>query len=342
MAKKISKHASMGGKARAIALTADRRSEIAREAVEARWERQGKLRSKVLRATHGDPDHPLRIGKLEIPCYVLEDGTRVLSGRGMQAAMNLGQGHGALLTSFLNSKNLKPFIDNDLAMVIKKPIRFVRPGRGGKLAVGFEATVLADVCDAVLMARSSEKLTKRELLIAKQCEILTRAFAKVGIIALIDEATGYQAERERDALARILEAFVSKDLKKWVKTFPPEYYRELCRLKGVEYPPQKKTFPQYFGHLTNNIIYDRLAPGVKNELQRRNPVIDRKHRRHKHHQHLTLDVGHPALREHLWATTVLMKASDDWEQFKRSLDKALPVQIDVPMPLWEDQDLPIE
>lgn len=43
---------------------------------------KGKLRSKVFRATHGDATRPLKIGNLEIPCYVLEDGSRVLSGRG--------------------------------------------------------------------------------------------------------------------------------------------------------------------------------------------------------------------------------------------------------------------
>jgi hypothetical protein len=35
------------------------------------------------KATHGAADHPLRIGDIEIPCYVLEDETRVLSLRGL-------------------------------------------------------------------------------------------------------------------------------------------------------------------------------------------------------------------------------------------------------------------
>src|SRR5260370_3668391 len=104
---------ALGGKARAQALTPEQRSEQARHAVEARWE---KAERSVLRATHGSADRPLRIGALEIPCYVLENGMRVLSGRGMQSAIGLGQSHGALLREFLAKSNLKVFISNDLAM----------------------------------------------------------------------------------------------------------------------------------------------------------------------------------------------------------------------------------
>lgn len=37
---------------------------------------------------------------------------------------------------------------------------------------------------------------------------------------------GDQDLRARDALAKILEAFVAKEIRKWVKTFPVEFYKE--------------------------------------------------------------------------------------------------------------------
>src|SRR5713226_6451465 len=114
-----------------------------------------------LRATHGSPDKPLKVGDIEISCYVLEDGTRVLSGRGMQTALTLGQRHGALLKQFLGRKNLKPYINDELAMALSSPIRFIRPGRGGKLAVGYEATKLVDICDVLLAGRKAGKLTPK-------------------------------------------------------------------------------------------------------------------------------------------------------------------------------------
>jgi hypothetical protein len=315
----VKEMAAKGGKARAEALSSERRSEIAREAVLVRWAQQG----TTLRATHGSPDRPLRIGDIAIPCYVLEDGMRVLSGRGMQSALSLGQGHGALLKEFLTKSNLKPFISNELAMVLANPIRFVRPGRGGILAAGYEATILADICDLVLAARKAAVLSKHQLIIADQCEILARAFARVGIIALVDEATGFQDARARDALAKILEAFIAKELRKWVSTFPADFYKEMFRLRQIPYTGDVKR-PAYIGHLTNDLVYARLAPGVLDELKVRNPVTSSGHRKAKHFQWLTEEIGHPKLLQHLYSVTTLMRAFDKWNEFKDRLDKALP------------------
>jgi len=283
------------------------------------------MEEKLLRATHGSPDKPLKIGDIAIPCYVLEGGTRVLSGRGMQTALTLGQRHGALLKGFLGKSNLKPFINNKLAMALASPVRFIRPGRGGKLAVGYEATILVDICEALLSARDKGNvLTHKQLIIAAQCEILTRAFAKIGIIALVDEVTGYQEVRDRLALQKILDIYITDEWAKWTKTFPDEYYKELFRLKEMPYPPTSSKRPQYIGHWTNDIIYDRLAPGVKKELKRLNPRMPSGQRKHKFFQFLTQDWGTPALRDHLSKIIFLMKGCTHWDDFKRRLDRAAP------------------
>lgn len=95
------------------------------------------------------------------------------------------------------------------------PIRFRAP-TGGVVATGYDATILPNICDAVLAARDAGALRTDQLHIAKQCEILVRGLARVGIIALVDEATGYQRDRTKDALAKILEAFIDKELQPWV------------------------------------------------------------------------------------------------------------------------------
>jgi hypothetical protein len=279
---------------------------------------------KVLKATHGDPTRPLRIGDLEIPCYVLEDGTRVLSGRGMQSAMGLGQRHGALLKSFLDKTNLKPYINNEVARALSDPIRFVRPGRGGKLATGYEATILADICDALLSARKDAALTGKQLVIADQAEILTRSFAKVGLIALIDEVTGYQEVRDKTALREILDKYLLKEFAVWAKRFPDEFYKEIFRLRKWAYPTVSGARPGVVGKYTMDIVYERLAPGIVEELKAKNPKNERGNRRAKHHQWLTEDVGHPALTQHMYAVLGLMRASNNWEQFMKLLDAAYP------------------
>jgi hypothetical protein len=76
------------------------------------------------------------------------------------------------------------------------------------------------------------KLTKSQKIVGKKADILVRALASVGILALVDEATGYQYDRARHALEEILDKFISKELRKWAKTFPDEFYEQMFKLRG--------------------------------------------------------------------------------------------------------------
>lgn len=233
---------------------------------------------------------------------------------------------------FLDSDNLKPFVDSELTES-SKPITF-KMASGG-LAHGYKAELLPQVCEVYLRARESGALRADQMRFASACELVMRGLARVGIVALVDEATGYQSDRERNALAKILEAFVEKELRRWVKTFPVEYYKEMFRLRGLSYPPQNNKMPQYFGVLTNDVVYKRLAPAVLDELKRVNPSDEKGRRAAKHHQWLTADVGHPKLLQHLGAVVTVMRLSGDWDSFIKTLDKLYPRQPK--LPLFEGQ-----
>lgn len=319
-AEKISGKAA-GGNARAKSLSPERRKEISKKAAKAKAE----LRA-LPKATHGSADHPLRIGEAKIPCYVLEDGTRVLSQRGVLEGLGMGRGTagggGDRLAAFAAGKGISPFISNDLLAAIDHPIKFVS-NRGGA-GFGYPATLLADICDAVLAARKAGALQKQQEHIAQQAEILVRGFARVGIIALVDEATGYQKDRAKDALAQILEAFVAKELQPYLKTFPSDYYEQLFRLYGYEYPPKDKRpqwRPAFFGTITNEVVYNRLAPDLLPELKK---AASKAEKRAKLHQWLTSDVGHPKLREHLASIVSILKLSKTPQQFRDNVDLVHP------------------
>jgi hypothetical protein len=221
----------------------------------------------------------------------------------------------------LQGKALKPFISKEL-LEKSRPVKF-RPSTGG-VASGYRADLLPMVCEVYLQARDAKALPHNQLHVAKQAEIVMRALAHVGIIALVDEATGFQDVRARNALEQILETFISEELRKWAKTFPDEFYREIFRLRKWPYKPWLVKRPGVIGKWTNDLVYDRLAPGVLDELRNKNPKLPTGFRRHRHFQWLTADVGDPRLREHLWATIALMKASNTWDQFMRAINRALP------------------
>ncbi len=267
-----------------------------------------------------------------MPCAVLPDGTRVLSQRGVGRA--LGRGYGGndwkqddsgagKLPFFLAANSLKPFISEDLLPLVSRPIEY-RHDKGGGTAFGLEASLLPQVCEVWLKAKDAGALNRPQLVVAQKAEMLMRGLARIGVIALVDEATGYQEVRDRLALQSILDKYLRKELAAWAKRFPDEFYREMFRLKGWPMNPSQVRRPGIVGTYTNNIVYERLGPGILEELEKRNPKDERGHRRGKHHQLLTDEVGHPALAQHLYAVTGLMRASNNWATFLSILDRAFP------------------
>lgn len=263
-----------------------------------------------------------------LPCYVTKDEERIISSRRLQAALKMvdekkgQQSPGKRLDRFFNYRALKPLFNEGFP---QGHFKAITSKYGGQTIKGYKAEVLVDICNIMLKARRMSLLSgARQKIVAKQCEILLGAFAQVGIIALIDEATGYQNIRARKALEEILNKFISEELRKWAKTFPDEFYKQMFKLRGWPYDPASMKKPSVVGHYTNDLIYDRLAPGVLEELKKNNPRTPKGYRKNKHFQWLTEDVGDPRLREHLSAVIALMKASTTWDSFYRLLQRALP------------------
>lgn len=103
--------------------------------------------------------------------------------------------------------------------------------KSGKKSVGYDAELLTDVAEVYLKMRDHHAATGktvprpfRHIVVA--CDLLMRGLAHVGIVALVDEATGYQFVRPADELRKILELYISRELAKWVLTFQQDYYRQ--------------------------------------------------------------------------------------------------------------------
>ena len=281
------------------------------------------------KAIFGDPNKPLMLGNFELPCYVLEDGRRLLARGGMIKTLGMSQGTGSKkiggdrITKFIGGKGIKPFVSDELEAVIKNPIQFT-PTSGGT-AYGYEATILVEICEAILKASDENLLHYQQKHIAKVASIIIRSLAKVGIIALVDEVTGYQEIRSREALQKILDKYLLKEYLKWSKRFPDDFYKEMFRLKNWSWKGMQVNRPSVVGKYTNDLVYERLAPGILKELRERNPInVETGRRKAKFQQFLTEDIGHPALSQHLHAIIGLMRAASTWDQFHRMTERAFP------------------
>ncbi|MGH9326896.1 MAG: P63C domain-containing protein [Terriglobia bacterium] len=318
--------AEKGGKARANVLTPEERSDIARNAVRARWDKVKGLKaegeqvsespdqsSKPLQRKDESDGLPialfpgkLLIGDAQFSVYVLDNGKRVMAQREVVRVLT-GHVKGDL-GRYLESQSLRPYINQD--EITRQTIQFKIPGTQYK-GIGYEATLLLDICDAYLRAREADALAPNQKDIAKQSEIITRACAKVGIIALIDEATGYGAFKRKQEYQLKLQAFIAEDLQEWARMFPHEFWFELARLEGVHYSPRNR--PLRWGKYVMAFVYDAVDKDIGKKLREINPDP---HFKRNHHQWLK-EFGRQKVNDQLQRVIAVMKLCDDMEDFKR-------------------------
>jgi len=313
--------ASKGGRVRAEQLSSERRSEIARSAAESRWS------GELPRATHTGE---LVIANRRISCAVLETGARLLTqetflnaiGRARKA--KAGTGSEKLvdgLPPFLAADYLKPFISEELRQSTA-PVLFRVPK--GARAFGYNALLLPMVCEVYLKVRDNGPITPQQARIVRVCDLLMRGLARVGIIALVDEATGYQDDRTKTELQAILTAYISAELLPWTKRFPDDLFRQIYRLQRWDFKPGTAKRTPYVGKLINKYIYEKLPPGVLNALRKRNPVHEDGRRRHKHHQFLTVDTGDVHLDRQITAVMTIMRIAQNKGDFEELFERAFP------------------
>jgi hypothetical protein len=324
-----------GGIARAKKLTAKKRSLIASNAAKKRWAPVEPLPENLPRVLEGYSS-TLELAGTKLPCAVIEGPNgiqRVLSENGITNAIlgtrsgaskrlkKAAEEDGALLPLFVAPSQLNEFITNDLLDGPLKPIDYVE---GDRVVRGYDASILVAVCAVWLKARENKRLQKQQLLKAQKAENLMLALAETGVVALIDEATGYQDDRAKDALAKIFTTFLAKERQKWTPTFPLAFYKEIYRLRGWKFEPWNTKRPSVIAAWTDDFVYDRLAPGLTEELRNKNPVAETGRRTHKHHQWFNPERGHPSLKEHISGVIALLRAAENWGAFKRGLDRAYP------------------
>lgn len=318
--------ARRGGHARAAKLGPEERKAIAAEAAAARW---GNVH--VTEST-GE----IQIGDLRIACAVLDDGTRVVSQSTVLQALGRNpeksrrsRGSSELRAPFLLANNLQPFIDERLRE-LDEPIPYRVAGESGR-SLGYKAEMLPLVCLVYMDAAKAGVLDSKQAGAAAAAEILYRGLATIGIVALVDEATGFQERRERDALRKILEAYVSAEFRRWVRVFPDEFFEQIYRLQGWEYDKNSSKRPGYVGKLINRYVYDVLPAGVTEELQRVNPKNERGNRARRHHQHLTADTGNVHLDRQISTVITLMRISNSNSEFEDLFARAFAPQLRLPV-----------
>lgn len=324
---------SLGGDARAAKLSKEERREIAKRAAIERW---AKVKNSS-RLPEAESDGILWIGDVALDVYRLDDERRVISKKAMATALGLKSEGGNAFMRTMSRKGIRSAFDDKLIHKIENPIYF-KPLKGD-LADGYDVEDLIELCDALIEARNRNKLHSSQEFLGRQAEIIVRSAAKVGIIALVDEAVGY-VDKRKDEYRQLFDKFISKEFRQWEQEFPDSFFDMIYRLYGLKRQnPDSNRHPQFFGHFIRRYVYFPLAHSrgaILEKLEEKNPVVyENGGRRHKFFQYLTDQIGMNAFRQHLWKTVGIGEGAKDKASFERSFYRAFPQAI----PIYHQWDM---
>lgn len=269
----------------------------------------------------------IRLNGVEIDCFVLVDGTALISRRKILKVLgraDKGDYANEARPAFLAANNLQQFITSELEDKLKGiELKF-----NGIEFSAFHADILPLICDVYLSARTAQVLQAGQLPIAENCEKLVRTFAKVGIVALIHEQLGFEKFKHPDALKQLVESYLEEEARAYSQEFPDDLFKQMDRIYGNERTTSRNR-PLYYANFIRKYIYKPLLKGeVLEKLDAVNPTIKREgvirgYRKNRHHSHTSEKIGLPALRAQIWQVVGILKTSPNKRSFENNYERLM-------------------
>jgi P63C domain len=286
----------------------------------------------------------LKVAGAEIPVYVLSNGQRVVA-RVATTEFLTGVKRGGDLESYIRVGSLQGFLDVDSILARMVTFRLKDVEMLDQTVKGLPSDLIIEICQAYVGAleastksASGIALTDRQREIAIRAGMFLSACAKVGLDALIDEATGYQYVRPEDALEFKLRLYLEDEMRKWEKTFPDQLWEQFGRL--TKWKGRIHQRPKYWGKLVMDLIYEYLDPDVAQWLRDNAPEPMKGQ---NYHQWLSGQYGLKRLVEHIWKVVGIANTCQDIEELRYKMaeifgKKGFQYQLRlVPVPRFEGQ-----
>jgi P63C domain len=323
-----------GGVRRAEILPPEKRREIAQKGAAARWAKPIQMLHKGSFLQHFGTD---------IDCYVLDDHQRtaVISKRGMGPAIGLGR-RGDRLMAFVNSQAMEGRIGRELREKLENPVIFQRQGSAAKNPIsdethGYDATILIDLCEAILSAHRDGKLQgPRYEAMIRQAQIVLSASAKSGIKQLVYALSGYNPSSEEVIAA--FKLYVMEEAKKYEPEFPSELYMQWHRLYTI--PVLERGRSWHFKHLTVRHIYYPLAKSSGKLLALLRALKSNDGNRQKKLFQFLNEVGARALRMHLGRVLEMAESSADLDTYEKKIRERFGDQQELELVMPSSNELP--
>ncbi len=200
----------------------------------------------------------IKLGNLEVDCAVLDTGERVLSTTQVQGVLSASKNR--MLDRTIAT------IPNDSGPLTLHPRMYKT--KAGRTAHGYVAEDIVNLLRALQRAFLREQLHHKQIPMAMAAMACLESLASVGLVAIIDEATGFQSVRPDTALRDAAARAFSDHKQAWERTFDADWDREFCRLYGHTYTGKPPVFVKQWNHT----VYEyALGKTLKTELKAMNP-----------------------------------------------------------------------
>ncbi len=259
-------------------------------------------------------DSVVRFGDVEIPCHVLPDGTDLITSRGI--LRTFAGGKEGDLGRFVARI---PGVSSGFSLVASTRFRLAT---NNAVAEGYPAGVLLDICNLYVRALAAGTLHPKQVPLAVRAAVIATACGKVGITALVWEATGYDKVKAANALQDRLALVLREQAADWAVLFTPAFFSELARLFRLELRGDGRR-PMVFAAFIAEFFYGWLGADVYQAIKAKNPRREELdfEREHKHHQFLT-EPARAQFDRHQRDVLLLMRASTDIADFRMRFNAA--------------------
>ena len=123
---------------------------------------------------------------------------------------------------------------------------------------------------------------------------------------------------------RRMQVLLREEPTDWTKQFPDEFFAHIFRLHGWGMFDRSVNPPQVVGRYINDLVWDRLAPGLRQAIELRIPRLPSGEHKERMHQMLAAEVGLAELQAHIAILLHLMERQSEWGMFMFAVKQALP------------------
>lgn len=251
---------------------------------------------------------PLDFGGTTLEVAVLDDGTRAITGRGVLRLLAVKLDNFGRFYDRIASKSA--------GLTLRSRVTFKTIE--GPIAHGIDAVDLASFCGAFTDLALAGELHPKQRPIQARARVVEVALRNIGIVALIDEVTGYQSTRPERELQERLRMYLRAEPAAWQRAIPEDLYVLVCGLYRWAYTRGQALRPQGLAGWTWRFVYQFLPAEVRGELRRVNPTPHLSGPRH--HQLLT-PAARKSLDEHCIRLTTVLRQSSSKVDFEARFER---------------------